>query len=97
MATTEPTQTTDVQDAIRDERRLLAESVVQLRDELREAADIGTRLRAALPRIVVVSAIAGFVAGGGLGATMRLLARRLDGDAVEAELGRFALLRRRRR
>ena len=67
-------------DAIRREieveRVQLASAVEQLREGLGEATDVGAKLRSRLP-VAAAAAFAGaFVLTGGIGATMRLLARR---------------------
>ena len=61
---------------IEDEREQLTGAVDSLRSEIAEATNIGAKLRAKLP-VVAASALGiGFVVAGGIGATMRLLARR---------------------
>ena len=55
------------------EREQLAEAVDTLRDELGEATNIGAKLRARLPVAAAGALGLGFVASGGLGATMRLI------------------------
>ena len=55
------------------EREQLAEAVDTLRDELGEAMNIGAKLRARLPVAAAGALGLGFVASGGLGATMRLI------------------------
>ncbi|NUT56396.1 MAG: hypothetical protein HOQ03_10485 [Thermoleophilia bacterium] len=61
---------------IERERHELALAVEQLRDGLGEATNIGAKLRAHLPVVVVGALGAGFVLAGGIGATMRFLARK---------------------
>ena len=61
---------------IEAERALLASSVEQLREGLGEATDIAGKLRARLPVAAAGALGAGFFLAGGVGATMRLLARR---------------------
>jgi hypothetical protein len=58
------------------ERRELAVAVEQLRDGLGDAADIGGKLRARLPVVAAGALGAGFFVAGGIGATMRFLARK---------------------
>jgi hypothetical protein len=61
---------------IEGEREQLTGAVDSLRDGIGEATNIGAKLRAKLP-VVAASALGiGFVVAGGIGATMRLLARR---------------------
>jgi hypothetical protein len=61
---------------IESERAQLATAVEQLREGLGEAADVGGKLRAKLPAAAAGAFGAGFFLAGGIGATMRLLARR---------------------
>ncbi len=58
------------------EREQLADAVDQLRTELEEAANIGAKLRSKLPVATAGALGLGFVAAGGIGATMRLIMRR---------------------
>ncbi len=57
---------------IEHEREQLAEAV----DSLREGFDVTGMLRTKLPVVAAGALGAGFVLAGGIGATMRLLARR---------------------
>ena len=61
---------------IESEREALADAVESLRDGLGRATDIGSRLRAQLPLAAAGAFGVGFFLAGGIGATMRLLARR---------------------
>ncbi len=61
---------------IEAEREQLAQAVEELRSGLGEAADIGGKLRARLPVAAAGALGVGFFLAGGIGATMRLLARR---------------------
>ena len=70
------TEELEVREAIRRERRLLAESVDELRDELGEATDVASKLGGVLPLAVTGALGAGFVFGGGIGATVRYFMRR---------------------
>jgi hypothetical protein len=72
----------------------LASAVEQLRDELGEATDITGRLRAKLPVVAAGAAGAGFFLAGGVGATMRYLARRSREGTEKARVGRWSLLDR---
>jgi len=64
--------TDDVRRQIEAEREKLTDAV----DDLREAADVTAIVRAKLPTIAAGAAGAGFFLAGGIGATMRLLARK---------------------
>ena len=58
------------------ERRELAEAVEHLRDGLGAATDVSGKLRAKLPAVAAGALGAGFFLAGGVGATMRFLARK---------------------
>lgn len=79
---------------LEQERDELAHAVEHLREELGEATDIAGKLRAKLPVVAAGAAGAGFVLAGGIGATMRLLARRSREGTEKARVGRWALLDR---
>jgi hypothetical protein len=61
---------------IEAERRELAEAVEQLREGLGSATDVAAKLRARLPVVAAGALGAGFFFAGGIGATMRFLARK---------------------
>jgi hypothetical protein len=61
---------------IEAERRQLAEAVEQLRDGLGSATDVAAKLRGKLPVVAAGALGAGFFLAGGIGATMRFLARK---------------------
>jgi uncharacterized protein involved in exopolysaccharide biosynthesis len=73
------------------EREQLAAAV----EEMREAADPAKLLGPKLPLLAAGAFAAGFVLGGGIGATMRLVFRRGRESREEARVGRFALIRHR--
>lgn len=79
---------------IEGERDELARAVDALRSELGAAADIPGKLRANLPAVAGAAAGAGFLLGGGIGATLRYFARRGRDSDEQARAGRFALVRR---
>jgi phage tail sheath protein FI len=84
-------RTTDVvRREIETERDELASAV----EDLREAADVTAMVRAKLPAIAAGAAGAGFFFAGGVGATMRLLARRGREGRTKAKAGRFSLVDR---
>jgi hypothetical protein len=82
--------TDDVRRDIEREREQLALAV----DDLREAADFTAKLRTKLPAVAAGGAATGFVHAGGIGATMRLLARRGREGATKVRAGRFRLVDR---
>jgi hypothetical protein len=61
---------------IEAEREQLAVAVEHLRDSLGEATNIAAKIKGKLPLVAGGAASVGFVLGGGIGATMRYLARR---------------------
>ena len=61
---------------IEAERDQLVGAVEELRTEIGEATDVGAKLRAHLPVAAAATLGARFFVAGGIGATMRLLARR---------------------
>ena len=65
-----------IRSEIEREREQLAHAVDELRSGLGEATDVGAKLRAKLPVAAAAALGAGFFLAGGIGATMRLLARR---------------------
>ena len=85
----------DVRRDIAAERDQLASAVEDLRSGLGEATDVAGKLRANLPVAAAGAVSAGFVLAGGIGATMRYLARRgRDGDE-KARIGPFSFTSRR--
>lgn len=79
---------------IESEREQLAEAVDELRTGFGRATDVTGKLRARLPLAAGGALAAGFVLAGGIGATMRLLARRGREGETAARLGRFTVLDR---
>ncbi len=75
---------------IESEREQLAAAVEELRGEI----DLPAKLRGKAPLLVAGALGAGFFVAGGIGATMRLLARRAREGHEQARFGRFALLDR---
>ena len=61
---------------IERERQELAVAVEHLREGLGEATNISAKLRSNLPVVAVGALGAGFFLAGGIGATMRFLARK---------------------
>jgi hypothetical protein len=61
---------------IEQERRDLAEAVEQLREGLGEATNVSAKLRSNMPAVAAGALGAGFFLAGGIGATMRFLARK---------------------
>jgi hypothetical protein len=78
---------------IESEREQLAGAVDHLRDEVRDATNIGAKVRAKLPVITAGALTAGFIVAGGIGATMRLIGRHREGK-TKARFGRFSFVDR---
>ena len=86
--------TEDVRREIEAEREQLAEAVESLRAGIAQVTDIGGKLRANLPAAAAGALGLGFLLAGGIGATMRLLARRGREGETKARWGRFSFVDR---
>jgi len=80
----------EVRRDIASEREQLAEAV----DELRADLDVGDKLRAKLPVLAAGALGVGFFIAGGIGATMRYLARRGREGKEKARVGPFSFIER---
>jgi hypothetical protein len=76
------------------ERNRLATAVDTLRAEVKEATDVGAKIRANLPVVAVAAAGVGFFLAGGIGATARLFARKGREGKEKARFGRFSFVDR---
>ena len=76
------------------ERERLADAVDTLRAGVKEATDIGSKVRANLPAVAPGAGGVGFQLAGGIGATMRLFARRSREGKEKARFGRFSFVDR---
>ena len=85
----------EVRREIANEREQLADAVDALRSAIGEVTDVSGKLRAKLPAVAAGALGAGFVLAGGIGATMRLLARRGREGKTKAKLGPFSVVDRR--
>jgi hypothetical protein len=93
MAVTADGRTPDqVRREIEAEREHLADAFESLRSGLGEATDVSAKLRANLPTAAAAATVAGFFLAGGIGATMRLLARRGREGDTKARFGRFSVV-----
>jgi hypothetical protein len=81
-------QAEDLRRDLRTERVALVEAVDSLRKEL----DLGKALKAKLPALAGGAAGAGFLLAGGIGATMRLFARRGREGKTRAKVGGFSVV-----
>jgi hypothetical protein len=76
------------------EREGLAQAVDTLRSGVKEATDVSAKIRENLPVAAGAALAAGFLLAGGIGATMRLFARRSrEGDEV-MRVGRYVIVDR---
>ena len=92
MATSNSRTTEQIRQDIEREREQLAEAMESLRTGLGDVT--GAKLRARLPLVAAGAVGAGFFFAGGIGATMRLLARRGREGATVAKRGRFRVVHR---
>lgn len=84
----------DVRRDLATERDELANAVESLRREVGEATDVKGKLRAHMPVATAAALGVGFVLAGGIGATMRYLARRGREGSETARVGRFSFIDR---
>lgn len=75
---------------IEAERDRLADAV----DDLRAGVDVNAQLKGKVPVAAAAALGLGFVVSGGIGATMRLLARRGREGRTKARFGPFSLVDR---
>ncbi len=94
MATSNSRTLEQVRLEIEAEREQLADAVDHLRSEIEEVTDVRAKLRAHLPVVAAAALGAGFFFAGGIGATMRLLARRGREGTTKARFGRFSFVDR---
>ena len=76
------------------EREGLAQAVDTLRAGVKEATDIGAKLQQNLPVAAGAAVAVGFLLAGGIGATMRLFARRSREGEEVVRLGRYVIVDR---
>ncbi len=94
MAARETRRPEDVRRDIEVAREDLADSLDSLREGIGRATDVAGKLKARLPAAAAVALGAGFVLAGGIGAAMRLFARRGRESDTKARLGRFSIVDR---
>jgi hypothetical protein len=94
MAARNSRTTEDVRRELESEREVLAQAVDSLRAEVKEVTDVGAKLRENLPAAAAGALGVGFFLAGGVGATMRLLARRSRVGKEKARFGRFSFVDR---
>jgi hypothetical protein len=86
--------TAELRRQIESERNALATSVDSLRSEIGEATNISAKLRAKLPAVAGGALAAGFLLGGGIGASVRFIFRKGREGETKARAGRFRLVDR---
>lgn len=94
MAARDGRSAADVRRDIETEREQLADAVDDLRAGIGDATNIKGKLQSKLPIVAVGALGAGFVLAGGIGATMRLLARRSREGETMARFGPLSLIDR---
>jgi len=94
MATGNARTPEELRREIETEREELATAVDTLRAEIGEATNVSAKLRGKLPAVAAGALGAGFVLAGGIGATMRLFARKSREGTEKARFGRFRLVDR---
>jgi hypothetical protein len=95
MATTTRERTPEeVKHDLELERERLAHAVEDLREEVEDATDVVGKVSAKLPLVAGAAFGFGFVAAGGIGATLRFFFRRGREGATKARFGRFVLVDR---
>jgi hypothetical protein len=87
--------TEEVRRDIAREREQLADAVEELREGLGDVTDIQGKLRANLPVVAAGALGVGFFLAGGIGATMRWLARRGREGREWASVGPFSVVDKR--
>jgi hypothetical protein len=78
-----------VRHELETERERLATAVDVLRAEVKDATDVRSKLKANLPAAAAGAAGIGFLLAGGVGATMRLVARKGREGKEKARFGRL--------
>jgi len=95
MAARNSRSTEEVRRELESERERLAHAVDTLRAEVKDATDVGGKLRRNLPVYAAGALGAGFFLAGGIGATTRLLFRRGREGKEKGRIGRFSFVDRR--
>jgi hypothetical protein len=94
MAAGNSRTTEEVRRELESQREGLAEAVDSLRAEVKDATNVGAKLRGNLPVATAAALGAGFFLAGGVGATMRLVFRRGREGKEKVRLGRFSFVDR---
>jgi hypothetical protein len=94
MAAPDSRTTEQVRQELESEREGLAQAVDTLRGQVNEMTDVGSKLRANLPAAAAGALGLGFLIAGGIGATMRLFARKSRESDEVVRVGRFSFFDR---
>lgn len=94
MATGNSNATDELRRRIEAEREELATAVDTLRAEIGEVTNVSAKLKAKLPAAAAGAMATGFILAGGIGATMRLFARKSREGTEKARFGRFRIVDR---
>jgi hypothetical protein len=94
MAAGNSRTTEEVRRDLESERERLAQAVDSLRAEVKDATNVGAKVRGNMPVVAAGALGAGFFLAGGIGATMRLLFRRGREGKEKARFGRFSFVDR---
>ena len=94
MATGNSNATEGLRRRIEAEREELATAVDTLRAEISDVTNVSAKLKAKLPAAAGGALATGFVLAGGIGATMRLFARKSREGTEKARFGRFRIVGR---
>jgi hypothetical protein len=94
MAAGNSRTTEEVRRELESERERLAQAVDSLRAEVKDATNVGAKLRGNLPIVAAGALGVGFFLAGGVGATARLLFRRGREGKEKARFGRFSFVDR---
>ncbi|MDQ3891272.1 MAG: DUF3618 domain-containing protein [Actinomycetota bacterium] len=84
----------EVRREIASERAQLADAVDALRSGIGDVTNVSEKVREKLPVAAAGALGVGFVLAGGIGATMRYIARRGREGKERARVGRFRILER---
>ena len=94
MATVNNRTPEQIRAEIEAEREGLASAVDDLRAGISEVTNVSAKLKANLPAAAAAAVGAGFLVAGGIGATMRLFARKSREGTERARFGRFRIVDR---
>jgi Protein of unknown function (DUF3618) len=94
MATVNNRTLEEIRREIEAQREGLASAVDELRAGISEVTNVSAKLKANLPVAAAAAGAAGFLIAGGIGATMRLFARKSREGTERARFGPFRIVDR---